>query len=361
MLNLRFWYIWHYPEDYDPDWMTAFRPGISLALERLSLYTGTSWSYNFGKSFRTTQPIGHGQSVSLDIDAVWEAVRELAERDPDFQWQYRTCDLPIFVFANTREAFVVDYYSPVYVSDEWLIREAARRDLIVVEHEIAHTFGLPDHMKPFAKPEYNDCIMGNVYLGEVRFCSECRPKFIRSNYRKTYYEWIVGRIKEINLSLGDAYAYWAGLPAPQKIIPPITWPAHTEIYTTWQIRIDGNTVVSVDIEFFDVISNIATIKPGYVGEVALTIPPLQPGLQQTEFIVRLDGAVFGSEPVKVHPQAMSVYKTIPVSEVIREPVTINIQEGYEPPEELNLMPIIIGSLIFSGLAALVGISLGKSR
>lgn len=318
-------------------------------MRRLASHTGTSWSFDFANSsFQTSQPIGRGQSVSLDVDAVWEAVRELAENDPDFQWQYRSCDLPIFIFANTKGAFSVDYYSPIYGSDDMLLSEASE-GLTLLEHEIGHTFGLPDHMKPFTNPEYANCIMGNLYLGEIKFCSECQPKLIKPNYRKTLYEWIIGKgIEEIYFGWGDAYAYWDSI--AHKITPPaVTWPASTEIHTEWQVRIDGNTPAATSIELFGRVSNPVVINPGSIGIVPLDIPPLESGLHETDFIVRVNGAVFGLEDV---PVAGSAIKTVPTTEVFHEAVTINAKDGYIPKPPSFLIPVVAGGLAVVGLILL---------
>lgn len=103
----------------------------------------------------------------------------------DFARDYGLYDIPLFVFANTREAYSVDYQTPIYVSDRTFLMEAEGIKTLL-EHEIGHTFGLLDHIRPFTNPEYEFCIMGNLYLGKMQFCSECAAKFIEDNFNKNH-------------------------------------------------------------------------------------------------------------------------------------------------------------------------------
>lgn len=344
MLSTRVWHIWHYPQDYDPDWAGKLFPGAHVALNRLSAYTGTEWPLWYGKSFQTSQPVGGSRRLSADVDMVWAAVRELAKSDPDFQWQYRSVDLPVFVFANTLGAFCVDYHSPIYGSDNMLVTEASSQQTLL-EHEIGHTFGLPDHIKPYTNPEYNNCIMGNLYLGQIKFCSECGT-IVRGNYRKAGYEQIAGLfIPEINFTAGRGYATWAGQATSQRILPSNTWPADTEVYTSWHFSITGNTPAVVSFEFFGTRSEVVVVDPGKSGACRLTVPPLSVGLHQTELIVRVGDAVF-REPFSV---GTSSIVTEPVNEVAREAVSVSAIPANGVP--VNGQPGI--SVALTGLVAVV--------
>ncbi len=103
----------------------------------------------------------------------------------DFARDYELYDISLFVFANTHNAYSVNYQTPIYVSDSAFLTEAEGVETLL-EHEIAHVFGLPDHMEPFTNPEYDLCIMGNLYLGRMQFCSECQAKFVETNFRKNH-------------------------------------------------------------------------------------------------------------------------------------------------------------------------------
>lgn len=346
MLSVRIWYVWHYPQDYYPNWEDRLAPGMRVGLSRLSSYTGSNWALYYGKSFQTSQPIGGKRSISADVSAVWRAIREFAQNDPDFQWQYRSVDLPVFLFANTRGAFSVDYHSPIYGSDNMPIVEASSQETLV-EHEVGHAFGLPDHMKPFTNPEYNDCIMGNLYLGRVKFCSECRARFVRENYRRASYEQIAGLlVPEINFSPGGAYATWAGQPTPQRILPSNTWPANTEVYTTWHFSITGNTPAVISFEFFGTRSGVVVVDPGESGVAELTVPPLSVGSHQTVLVVRIGDAVF-REPFSV---GASSILSEPVNEIAREAISVSAVPVNGPP--VNDVPVNGQPGISSALAGL---------
>lgn len=183
--NLCVWYLWH--SAYDPYWVDRLGYGLALGTSRLSSYTGAIWTYGFAGSFQTSFNL---EGRALDTHMVEDAARELLRQSADARQKYQDCDIPLFIFANTSEAFSFDYQSPIYGSDDMLLREV-EENLILLAHEIAHTFGLPDHNSPHTRPEYDNCLMGNVYLDEVKFCSECLPKFIPENYRKTPLEYFV--------------------------------------------------------------------------------------------------------------------------------------------------------------------------
>lgn len=183
--NLCVWYLWH--SAYDPYWVDRLGYGLALGTSRLSAYTGAIWTYSFAGSFQTSYNL---EGRPLDTQMVEDAVRELLSESAIARQKYKDCDIPLFIFANTTEAFSFDYQSPIYGSDR-MLKVEAEENLLVLEHEIAHTFGLPDHNWPHTRPEYDNCMMGNVYLGEVKFCSECLPKFIPENYRKTPLEYFV--------------------------------------------------------------------------------------------------------------------------------------------------------------------------
>jgi hypothetical protein len=112
-------------------------------------------------------------------------IDEWAAMNSDFARDYELYDISLFVFANTHNAYSVNYQTPIYVSDSAFLTEAEGVETLL-EHEIAHVFGLPDHMEPFTNPEYDLCIMGNLYLGRMQFCSECQAKFVETNFRKNH-------------------------------------------------------------------------------------------------------------------------------------------------------------------------------
>lgn len=365
MLSIRVWYIYHYPEDYLSDWADKLFPGVRVALNRLSEYTGIEWPLWHGKSFQTTQPIGKGKSISVDVDMVWAAVRELARSDPDFGWQYRSVDLPIFIFANTSGAFCVDYYSPIYGSDSMLTLEALGQ-MTLLEHEIGHVFGLPDHIKPFTNPEYNNCIMGNLYLGKVQFCSECQLRLVEANYKKTPYETVLGyETKSVSLGWGKAYAEWYGSNGPQEIAPTVVsvvWPSNTPIQTIWQVMITGNTVVAISIELLGAISSPKAIAPGEtIAEIVLQIPPLRAGIYETDFVVRVDGAVFGQEEVSVGVVSLgTVLETIPTTERIHETAIIHVQSmGPGVGIDISLMTGLISLVLLGSLGMMMKATIEK--
>ncbi|MBA7537730.1 hypothetical protein ES705_29999 [subsurface metagenome] len=179
-------YIWHYPEDYNPNWISNLRPGLEKAIERLTGYTGETWPFAFVSEFQTSYPVGGGNPVEGAPNYYYKlAVEEWATMNSDFAREYKLYDIPLFVFANSHGAYSVDYQTPIYVSDDAFLTEAQGVETLL-EHEISHVFGLPDHMKPFTNPEYESCIMGNLYLGRIQFCSECQAKFIEANFKKNH-------------------------------------------------------------------------------------------------------------------------------------------------------------------------------
>jgi len=180
-------YIWHYPEDYDPNWISRLTPGLERAIERLSGYTGEAWPFAFVSEFQTSYPVGGGNPIRGAPNFYYElAVEEWAAKNSGFARDYELYDIPLFVFANSYGAYSVNYQTPIYISDSAFLAEAGGIETLL-EHEIAHVFGLPDHMRPFANPEYEFCIMGNLYLGKIQFCSECEAQFIESNFRKNHF------------------------------------------------------------------------------------------------------------------------------------------------------------------------------
>jgi len=291
MLNICVWYIWY--NQYNPDWVNTFTPGMNLATSRLSVYTDTLWSYEFVESFQTSYPIsGH-----LDVNKAIAAVIELANSDSTFKTKYDSCDIPLFIFSNSKDAFSVDYRSPIYGSDQMMELESA--EMTLIEHEIGHTFGLPDHMKPFSNPAYESCIMGNLYLGEIRFCPECQLKFVRSNYNKSSYEELIGESSptppptppiEIYTEWVGSYGRWDTGKSDDLLDLILHWPAETEVIATWKLKNSSpSEAITASIEFLDTVSGTITIAAGKIGELTLIIPALAEGTHYTFFIGTISG------------------------------------------------------------------------
>lgn len=163
--SIGIFYIWHYSQDYNANWKATLKPGLNIATTRLSNYFGISWPYSMVAEFQTSYPTGNGNPVDRNC--------EYAAAESGLG--YSAYETPIFVFANTREAYSVNYQPPIYMSDKAILTEENQTQTLI-EHEIMHIFGLPDHNAPHTKPMYDNCIMGNLYLGKIVFCSECLAK-----------------------------------------------------------------------------------------------------------------------------------------------------------------------------------------
>ncbi len=305
------WYIYRSSSDYDPQWKSNLRVGIELALGRLRTYTGWSWTYRFIAEFQTSRNIGWGKA--LDVDEAIEATIELATSQANFQADYDGCQLPIFIFANSRGAFSVDYHSPIYGSDQMVFYE----DETLIEHEIGHTFGLPDHMKPFDNPQYAECIMGNLYLGRIQFCNECRSKFLnQSNYSKASYYDLIGQAKpdepapnvpepapsipsEINLSWVSSSAYWNGRTSDVRKLAS-QWPSNTPVVAQFILQ-NGNSSVAISarLQFFGAESKPVRLAPNSSAPLIVTVAPKPEGVYQAEFILKVSDQVLGEESIDI--------------------------------------------------------------
>lgn len=328
--------IWYFYNDYlSPNWRTPVSQAFNIALPRLRNYFGTSWDFQFMREFRTTVRY----DTAIMPNKCIQAVTELANSDPAFKAEYNSCELPLFIFADSTDAFIFDYMSPVWSSDSAFLHEIEGQ--VIIEHEIGHTFGLPDHVKPWAKPYYEYCMMGNPYVGSIQLCPECKPKFILSNYKKHPYSDVVNNVSdelpiipqeppeepalpepgaqdpsgpEFIGTAGVGYAYWAG-GVPQRIDRYNTWVSDREITCSLQVANHELSTRSINIiiEFAGQRSNTLQIPPGQNRETVFILEPLAVGTYDFSLKMFESGNLFGSETMRVNviqsePPIVPVYQ-----------------------------------------------------
>jgi len=368
-MDLCIWYIYY--DNPNPNWKTPVSQAFNIALPRLENYFGTDWDYQFMGEFQTSVRYDKAIMPNKCI----QAITELANSNPDFRDNYTKCELPFLVFANSTDAFIFDYKSPVWSSDDAFVRE--QEGLVIIEHEIGHTFGLPDHVKPWAKTYYENCMMGNPYVDSIQLCPECAPKFILSNYKKHPYSAIVNLpvkeeeppviipqeppeepilpepiIPEQGIDIpylvigGVAYAYWAG-GIPQKMFENVTtWPSDREITCSFQVKNyeESSRTANMVVKFAGQQSNTLRIAPGQIGEVKFILQPLAAGLYSFSIEMIESGKQFG-------------YETTEVNVIQSEPPIIpvyNFGDIYHYKTDKRLLTILVGSGIgLVGLARLV--------
>lgn len=363
-MKIGIWYF--YNDTLDATWRNPISQALNISLSRLRAYFGTTWDFQFIKEFRTLVRYDKAIMPNKCI----EAVTELASSDPNFKADYNNCELPFFIFANATDAFSFDYKSPAWCSDSAFRHEI--EGLVVIEHEIGHTFGLPDHVKPWAKPYYEQCMMGNPYVGGIQLCPECEPKFVLSNYKKHPYLNIVNNVSDeipiipqeppveqtlpdpytppptgpenIGISAVSAYAYWAG-GIPQKMTEYNTWPSDRIIICAFKIANHemSSRAISIVMEFADQKSKAMTISPGQVGEVNFVLEPMAMGLYTFSLKVFESGNLFGYETTQMNV-TQSEPPIIPVYQLTK------VKYGPRTSELL-----ILGSLVTIGGALILSL------
>lgn len=338
MLTIGIWYLYY--QQYDAQWRDRFRPAIELATNRMAAYTSTNWPYVFVAEHKIPELVA---ADGIDVNKSFNAVRYLAQAGLITKAQYEAYGLPMFIFAGTNGAFSVDYQSPIYGSDDMMVEERQIRTLI--EHEIGHTFGLPDHMRPFTNPEYEYCVQGNLYLGQVQYCSECAPKLRLSNYRKLPYSQLAGVDQisppkqphspvSVEISTEGAFGVWNGQYI--NLLELIkSWPALTVIPTVWRLRVRSNDqTFTASIKFFGGTSSVYILQPNTTNEIYLDVPPRAVGQYNTEFVLNVGDAVF------------------------TEQVAVNVVKQLVPATPTDITGIAV--LLGVGILAAVAIGLGAS-
>lgn len=179
-LDIGMYYIWHYSDDYESDW-ASYAGNIYDAFNYLQSYNwGISWTATGLEEVRTDYPIGHGQNLPSYF-TIEDIIKDVAQKSEWLKIDYESYDMIVFIFANTRDAYVVDYSSPMYASDSAFKYPEHR---ILLAHEILHTFGCGDGWGG------DKCIMS--YLGDdAIICSQCMDRFELHNYKKRPYSDVV--------------------------------------------------------------------------------------------------------------------------------------------------------------------------
>jgi len=173
-LDIGLYYVWHYDDDFDIYHWNWIGNGLYESELYLTSYNNQIyWEYTGLEDIKVDYPIGHNQALPSYSD-MRTIIYEIRQKATAFDYYYNHYDMIIFVFANTREAYSVDYSSPIYMSEETLT-DTNRK--ILVSHEILHTFNC------FDGEGGNKCI--TAYLGlDAIICQSCLDKFKMENYKK---------------------------------------------------------------------------------------------------------------------------------------------------------------------------------
>lgn len=179
MVDIAVIYVWNNNADYNSNWGSNINTGLILGLNRFGSYTHDTYNIQLLEhhtNYIVQGVVGSPLQPYVDVrDEIRSAINVSGY------------DGVILIFANSTEGFLLNYESPIFMSDSGLIEQAVDNRLTLLEHEISHSFGCKDHVRGLEwKPKYEQCIMGNLYLGEIIYCDECSPRIDCYNYKNYY-------------------------------------------------------------------------------------------------------------------------------------------------------------------------------
>ena len=184
----------------DTNWRNVVDQGMSLAIPRLNQFFS---SYGISWTHQKLNEININYIMIPDLwrnlpSGLYKTVVLINQAHPTFVSEYQSYDLTIFLFAgNFAGAYSYDYKGPIYASHDLFQIENA--NMPIIEHEILHVFGLPDHNSPHTNPIYDNCLMGNLYMSNINLCSECLSKLNPPKLGKSTLEEL-GLMPQINPS-----------------------------------------------------------------------------------------------------------------------------------------------------------------
>jgi len=176
--DIRLYYVVCSNQEPNLEWKMLIEKAMAYAIPRLNLFFATyglRWRYTNIEEVEIDYTIDSGTNLPSNLDKTVSLIREKSQSFSSDCEQY---EVVIFVFAGKfKGAYSYDYHSPIYASEGMFQDES--HSLTLIEHEIMHTFNLPDHNFPHLKPEYDECVMGKLDLGQIKLCTECQKRLFR--------------------------------------------------------------------------------------------------------------------------------------------------------------------------------------
>jgi len=215
-ISVSLYYVYHFEDDFTPNWYEDTEEATKIAEERLNslnLFNGYYFTFQTGGEYRIEDvEFGHGAATpEFDQTKTMNKIMQgLIDPETRFLEEKNDSNITIIVFplskCVSRQYTIVSGKgsSPIFLSYNAILAEI-HYERYIIEHEILHTFGLPDRNCDEGKNcEYPD---DEISVMEVK-----PEKFYLS--RSDYISFRFDRVNPIDLSVVATRSGSDRLPRP---------------------------------------------------------------------------------------------------------------------------------------------------